>query len=186
MSLERIKTENDLNYGYGKVLPRIEEKPEDNPKVFMNEFASMVQEVGASLARLSTKLVKAKELFPGNQLVKKVDEVLGKMAREPSILSQDEKIFGSENFLNAIAQIEKELMEASEAEKKKIGNEKEYDIRKAFSLGCNLTPPTPTTEAQINVAATTSTTTDANVSSKPEEGKALISMYNYEKYNVHL
>lgn len=42
------------------------------------------------------------------------------------------------------------------------------------------------TEAQINVAATTSTTTDANVSSKPEEGKALISMYNYEKYNVHL
>lgn len=33
MSLERIKTENDLNYGYGKVLPRIEEKPADNPKV---------------------------------------------------------------------------------------------------------------------------------------------------------
>ncbi|XP_021733013.1 uncharacterized protein LOC110699807 [Chenopodium quinoa] len=135
----------------------------------MNEFASMVQEVGASLARLSTKLVKAKELFPGNQLVKKVDEVLGKMAREPSILSQVEEIFGSEDFLNAIAQIEKELMEASEAERKKIGNEKEYDIRKAFNLGCNLTPPTPTTEAQINVAATTSTTTDANVSSKPEE-----------------
>ena len=35
-------------------------------------------------------------------------------------------------------------MEASEAEKKNKGKEKEYNINKAFSLGCNLTPPTPT------------------------------------------
>ena len=38
MALERIKTENDLNYGYGKILPRIEEKPEDNPKVHKCSF----------------------------------------------------------------------------------------------------------------------------------------------------
>ena len=68
----------------------------------MNDFVSVVNEVGASLEKHSAKLVKAKEIFLENQLVKEVDEVLGKIAREQSILSQDEEIYGSEDFLNAI------------------------------------------------------------------------------------
>ena len=125
----------------------------------MDDFVTLVKTTCSNLSKLSTKLVKAKDIFPGNDLVKKVDEVLGKVAsREPSILSQDEEFFSSDDFLNALDQAEKDMMQAYEkqtTEKKMIekqisekrmtkkGKEKEqeYDIRKAFSLG--LTPPSP-------------------------------------------
>ncbi|XP_021755414.1 uncharacterized protein LOC110720669 [Chenopodium quinoa] len=123
----------------------------------MDDFVSLVKTTCSNLSKLSSKLVKAKDIFPGNDLVKKVDEVLGKVAaREPSILSQDEEFFGSEDFLNALAQAEKNLMQGSEkqtTEKQMTGKkltkkgkekEQEYDIRKAFSLG--LTPPSPAIE----------------------------------------
>ncbi|XP_021752404.1 ABC transporter F family member 4-like isoform X5 [Chenopodium quinoa] len=154
MVLERLKIELELGFGRGKILPRIAAEVEESPKVFMDDFVSLVKTTCSNLSKLSSKLVKAKDIFPGNDLVKKVDEVLGKVvAREPSILSQDEEFFGSEDFLNALAQAEKNLMQGSEkqtTEKQMTGKkltkkgkekEQEYDIRKAFSLG--LTPPSP-------------------------------------------
>ncbi|XP_021754630.1 uncharacterized protein LOC110719950 isoform X1 [Chenopodium quinoa] len=157
MVLERLKIELELGFGRGKILPRIAAEVEESPKVFMDDFVSLVKTTCSNLSKLSSKLVKAKDIFPGNDLVKKVDEVLGKVAaREPSILSQDEEFFGSEDFLNALAQAEKNLIQGSEkqtTEKQMTGKkltkkgkekEQEYDIRKAFSLG--LTPPSPAIE----------------------------------------
>ncbi|XP_021761131.1 uncharacterized protein LOC110725963 [Chenopodium quinoa] len=141
MVLERLKIEYELGFGRGKILPRIAVQVEESPEVFMNDFVSLVKETSTNLSRLSGKLMKAKEIFPENHLVRKVDEVLGRMAtREQSTLSQDEEFYESEEFLNAIAQIEKDLMEA--ANFIKTTNWKEnYDVRKAFTL--HLTPPSP-------------------------------------------
>ncbi|XP_021721242.1 uncharacterized protein LOC110688786 [Chenopodium quinoa] len=154
MVLERLKIELELGFGRGKILPRIAAEVEESPEVFMDDFVSLVNTTCSNVSKLSSKLVKTKDIFPGNDLVKKVDEVLGKVvAREPSILSQDEEFFGSEDFLNALAQAEKNLMQGSEkqtTEKQMTGKkltkkgkekEQEYDIRKAFSFG--LTPPSP-------------------------------------------
>ncbi|XP_021760701.1 uncharacterized protein LOC110725556 [Chenopodium quinoa] len=99
MVVERIKNELELGLGKGKILPRIVEEAEISPEIFMNDFIDVVIETGRSLSKLSSKLLKAKEIFPENDLVKKVVEVMGKVAREPSILSQDEEIYGSEDFL---------------------------------------------------------------------------------------
>ncbi|XP_021761252.1 DNA ligase 1-like [Chenopodium quinoa] len=94
MVLERLKIELELGFGRGKILPRIAAEVEESPKVFMDDFVSLVKTTCSNLSKLSSKLVKAKDIFPGNDLVKKVDEVLGKVvAREPSILSQDEEFF---------------------------------------------------------------------------------------------
>ncbi|XP_021774212.1 uncharacterized protein LOC110738152 [Chenopodium quinoa] len=154
MVLERIKNELELGLGKGKILPRIVEEAEISPEIFMNDFIDVVIETGRSLSKLSSKLLKAKEIFPENDLVKKVVEVMGKVAREQSILSQDEEIYGSEDFLNAIAEAKREFFKAADMEKNKKGKQKkeEFNINKAFSLG--LTPPSP----QIDTTNPTSTT----------------------------
>ncbi|XP_056688398.1 uncharacterized protein [Spinacia oleracea] len=106
---------------------------------FMDEFVGIIQAVGDNLSKLSDSLKKAQEFFPGNELVSKVEEFLSKMAKEPS-LSQDE---WSDDFIKALLEKEKELLDAIELEKNKAKKDKqryEYDIKNAFDLGLSPSP----------------------------------------------
>lgn len=119
----------------------------------MEEFISLINSLGIKLSELGTKLKKAQELFPGNALVKKVEEFITKMAREPSILSQDEEMYGTDEFLSILAERERILMEAIEKEKQGKGKGKEtYNPQNAFDLGISLTPPEFKTPSPTNPA----------------------------------
>ncbi|XP_056685415.1 uncharacterized protein [Spinacia oleracea] len=106
---------------------------------FMDEFVGIIQAVGDNLSKLSDSLKKAQEFFTGNELVSKVEEFLSKMAKEPS-LSQDE---WSDDFIKALLEKEKELLDAIDLEKKKAKKDNkryEYNIKKAFDLGLTPSP----------------------------------------------
>ncbi|XP_056691771.1 uncharacterized protein [Spinacia oleracea] len=129
----------ESGFGLGKVLPKINIEEKQTRKEFMDEFVGIIQAVGDNLSKLSDSLKKAQEFFPGNELVSKVEEFLSKMAKEPS-LSQDE---WSGDFIKALLEKEKELLDAIELEKNKAKKDKkryEYDIKNAFDLGLSPSP----------------------------------------------
>ncbi|XP_056698382.1 uncharacterized protein [Spinacia oleracea] len=123
----------ESGFGLGKVLPKINIEEKQTRKEFMDEFVGIIQAVGDNLSKLSDSLKKAQEFFPGNELVSKVEEFLSKMAKEPS-LSQDE---WSDDFIKALLEKEKELLDAIDLEKKKA---KKDNIKKAFDLGLTPSP----------------------------------------------
>ncbi|XP_021865198.2 uncharacterized protein [Spinacia oleracea] len=123
----------------------------------MDEFVGIIQAVGDNLSKLSDSLKKAQEFFPGNELVSKVEAFLSKMAKEPS-LSQDE---WSDDFIKALLEKEKELLDAINLEKKKAEKDKqryEYDIKNAFDLGLSPSPMVDDDQLKGEKAGTSTST----------------------------
>ncbi|XP_021754434.1 uncharacterized protein LOC110719750 [Chenopodium quinoa] len=114
---ERMKLERK-NYGLGTMLPRIqiqraaeeqENVPEKTEKEhFMEEFIDLAKALSGYLSKMVEKLNHAKELFPNNLLSKTMEEFIEKKLKEPSILSQDEEVFGTKFFLGALDEVERE------------------------------------------------------------------------------
>ena len=128
----------------------------------MNEFIDMVKTLGGQVSKIAEKLKVANELFPNNLLVNTIGDFIEKRSKEPSILSQDEEIFGTKSFLRAIDHVEREYLEKKQAEKReatkraaqgkgKVG--KDFDPTNPWNLQLDATPtpPSQSTSAQEGV-----------------------------------
>ncbi|XP_021721517.1 uncharacterized protein LOC110689094 [Chenopodium quinoa] len=87
----------------------------------MEEFINVVRTMGGNCEKLCEMINHAEELFPNNLLYKTVGDYMQKKFKDPSnpsVLSQDEELFGTDSFLNALDKVEKEYLEKVQAEKK--------------------------------------------------------------------
>ena len=84
----------------------------------MEEFISVVRTMGGNCEKLCEMIKHAGQLFPNNLLFKTMGDYMQKKLKDPSILSQDEEVFGTESFLNALDKAEKEYLEKVKAEKR--------------------------------------------------------------------
>uniref|UniRef100_A0A803L301 Uncharacterized protein n=1 Tax=Chenopodium quinoa TaxID=63459 RepID=A0A803L301_CHEQI len=109
---ERMKLEGKSQFGLGNVLSRIQINEqqanvqqhsdalpinENQPakEDFMDEFIDLVKTLESCVSKMAEKLKLAKELFLNNLLIKSVEYLIEKRLKDPSILSQDEDIFGT-------------------------------------------------------------------------------------------
>ncbi|XP_021760054.1 uncharacterized protein LOC110724870 isoform X2 [Chenopodium quinoa] len=173
MVVERMKLESH-GVGLGNILPGVKIKRKTTQEEctnipmakeeFMEEFISVVRTMEGNCEKLCEMIKHAEELFPNNLLYKTVGDYMQKKFKDPSnpsILSQDEELFGTNSFLNALDKVEKEYLEKVQAEKK--AREKEeakgkkvresFDPQNAWNLGIDKeqtpSPMVHPTETQI-------------------------------------